>query len=204
VVATVVLVVELVVVVVATVVLVVELVVVVVATVVLVVELVVVVVVGVHIGSPGWSVQVQSPVLHWSIIDFLQVLRSLPEKAPHAELISSAHAFEPQIGGAAFAPETKTPAQSATAINVTTAFLVIVEPPMAVRRSHLEIGFGVMYRVPRLRHACQDQKELRSDAGDAAATMPRRAKPPGPAGPGGIGYAPESGSSRLVAGQEGA
>src|SRR5262249_24531830 len=56
----------------------------------------------------------------------------LPDKPAHPAAISSVQDFEPQSGGAAFAPETKTPAQSASTTNVTTAFLVIVEPPMAV------------------------------------------------------------------------
>ena len=102
---------------------------------VLVVELVVVevvVVAGVQSGSPGCIVQVQVPALHWSRIDALQALRAAPDKPAHPAAISSAHAFEPQIEGAALAPETKTPAPSATANNVTAAFLVIVGPPVAV------------------------------------------------------------------------
>jgi hypothetical protein len=95
------------------------------------VELVVVevVVAGVQSGSPGCIVQVHVPALHWSRIDDLQALRAAPDKPGHPAAISSEHAFEPQIGGAALAPETKTPAPSATAANVTTALRVIVEPP---------------------------------------------------------------------------
>src|SRR5262249_61784949 len=108
--------------------------VVVVVEVVVVVAVVVVEVVVVtgHVGSVGSPVQVQRSALHCEISDFLQVLRSLPDKPAHPASISSAHGFAPQIGGAAFAPVTETPAQSATATTVTTAFLVIVEPPMAV------------------------------------------------------------------------
>jgi hypothetical protein len=158
VVATVVLVVELVVVVVATVVLVVELVLVlvvelvvvlvvelvVVTTVVLVVELVVVVTLQIpsHAGSVGSPVQVQLASLHCSTIHFLQALNASPVKAPHAELISSPHCLLPQIGGAAPARETKTPAASATVANMTAALLVIrviVEPPSG--RSRVRIRF---------------------------------------------------------------
>jgi len=101
--------------------------VVVVVVVVVVVE--VVGVVGVQVGSPGCIVQVQVPALHWSRIDDLQALRAAPDKPAHPAAISSEHAFEPQLAGAALAPETKTPAASATANNVTAAFLVIVALP---------------------------------------------------------------------------
>jgi len=96
---------------------------------------VVVVVVGAHGGSAGF-VQEQnvSPlILHWSRTNLLQALKSAPDKAPHAAWISSAQDLEPQSGDAAFAPETKTPAASATANNVTTAFLAIVAPPDMTR-----------------------------------------------------------------------
>jgi hypothetical protein len=86
-------------------------------------------VVGVQSGSPGCIVQVQVPAVHWSRIAALQALRAAPDKPAHPAAISSAHCFEPQSGGAALAPETKTPAPSATAANVTTALRVIVEPP---------------------------------------------------------------------------
>jgi hypothetical protein len=108
----VVLVVVVVVVVVPKIVVVVELVVpeMVVEVVVVVVEVVVVVP---HAGSAG-SVQEQnvSPlILHWLRTNFLQALKSAPDKLPHAAVISSAHCFELQSGGAALAPETKTPAR---------------------------------------------------------------------------------------------
>src|SRR5262245_2734653 len=101
-----------------------------------VVELVVLVVVVVwpHAGSVG-SVQEQnvSPlILHWSITEFLQALKSAPDKLPHAAAIACAHCFEPQSGCAASGPETKTPAASATAANVTTARLVMAKPSVAV------------------------------------------------------------------------
>ena len=90
------------------------------------------VVVGPHAGSVG-SVQEQnvSPlILHWSRTNFLQALKSAPDKPAHPAAISSTHCFEPQSGAAALGPETKTPAPSATAVNVTTALRVIVEPPL--------------------------------------------------------------------------
>ena len=113
------------------------------------------VVVGVHAGSVG-SVQEQnvSPlVLHCSRTNLLQALKSAPDKLPHAAVISSAHCLEPQSGGAASAPETKTPAATATAANVTTARLVMVEPPYG--RSRLSSNFGALPPCATLRHACQ-------------------------------------------------
>jgi hypothetical protein len=92
-----------------------------------VVELELVVVVGVQ-GVGVDPSQEQSVVLHWSMTDFLHARKSAPVKAPHAELICS----EQKCGlhfPAAPASETKTPAASATAANVTTALLAIVEPP---------------------------------------------------------------------------
>jgi hypothetical protein len=159
------------------VVLVVGLVVLVVEVVVLVVELVeveveVVVVATGHGGSPGSPVQVHIPALHWLITFLEHWLAAMPEKAPHAELISSEQFFLPHAGGAALAPETKTPAVSATAANVTTAFLVIVEPPYG--RSH-----PVAVADPKVRFgALVKMKKSRRAAGGAAATMPRRATPP--------------------------
>jgi hypothetical protein len=113
-----------------------KMVVVVVPKLVVVVELVVVVVKRVvpHAGSAGF-VQEQnvSPlILHSATTALLQSLKAAPDKLPHAAATSSAHCFEPQSEGAALAPETKTPAASATAANVTTTLLVIVSPPMAV------------------------------------------------------------------------
>src|SRR4030095_7047240 len=66
-----------------------------------------------------------------SITSFLHVLRAMPDKPAHAVAISSAQVFAVHFP-TALASETKPPAQSATANNVTTAFLVIVEPPVAV------------------------------------------------------------------------
>src|SRR5262245_52201948 len=101
----------------------------------------VVVVVGVQLGSPGCIVQVQVPAVHWSRIDALQALRAAPDKPAHPAAISSAHCFEPQSGGAAFAPETKTPAASATANNVTTAQKALLERlsemPLAELKRHV-------------------------------------------------------------------
>src|SRR5262249_48435293 len=101
----------------------------------------VVVVVTGHSGSPGCIVQVQVPALHWSRIDDLQALRAAPDKPGHPAAISSEHAFEPQIEGAALAPETKTPAPSATAVNATTTPRVIVEPPY-MPRSRIVLSAG--------------------------------------------------------------
>src|SRR5262245_34079151 len=106
-----------------------------------VVVLVVVVATG-QSGSPGCPVQVHGPALHWARIDDLQALRAAPDKPAHPAAISSEHAFAPQIEGAALAPETKTPAPSATAANVTPALRVIVEPPCG--RSNSKIDFGAL------------------------------------------------------------
>jgi hypothetical protein len=94
-----------------------------------------------QLGSPGCIVQVQVPALHCSRSNDLQALRAAPDKPGHPAAISSEHAFEPQIGAAALAPETKTPTPSATAANVTTALRVIVEPPWP---SHAKIDFGAL------------------------------------------------------------
>jgi hypothetical protein len=100
--------------------------------VVVVLDVVVVVVTG-QLGSPGCPVQVQSPALHWARRFLVHVLAAMPVKAPHAELTSSAQDFLLHAcGGAPVAKEeTKTPAPSATAANVTPALLVIVEPPLS-------------------------------------------------------------------------
>src|SRR5262245_28026108 len=96
---------------------------------------VVVVVVGVQSGSPGSPVQVQVPVLHCAMTDLRHMLRALPDKPAHPAATSSEQDLLLHAGGAAVATgETKRPAPSATAANVTTALLVIVigEPPIAV------------------------------------------------------------------------
>jgi hypothetical protein len=94
---------------------------------VLVVELVVVVV-GVHAGSVG-SVQEQSVVLQLRRTALLHALRAVPFKPAHPAAISSAQSFLLHGPVAVATEETKTPAPSATAANVTTALRVIVEPP---------------------------------------------------------------------------
>ena len=53
---------------------------------------------------------------------------------------SSEQSFELQAGGAALAPETKTPAASATAANATTALRVIVERLLLRSRIVLSAG----------------------------------------------------------------
>jgi hypothetical protein len=61
----------------------------------------------------------------------IEFLRAMPDKPGHPAAISAEHCFEPHIGGAALARETKTPAVSATIANMTPALLpvlVIVEP----------------------------------------------------------------------------
>src|SRR5262249_17423341 len=80
---------------------------------------------------------------HWARIDDLQALRAAPDKPAHPAAISSAHAFEPQIEGAALAPETKTPAPSATAANVTPALRVIVEPPYGRSRARDRCSYEI-------------------------------------------------------------
>src|SRR5262249_36420739 len=118
-----------------------------------VVELVVVVVTG-QSGSPGCPVQVHCPASHWRGPDDWRALRAPPAKPAPPAAISPEHAFEPQIEGAALAPETKTPAPSATAANVTPALRVIVEPPYG--RSNPKIVSALYRRVVTLRHACQE------------------------------------------------
>jgi len=105
-----------------------------------------VVVVTGHSGSPGSPVQVQERALHWLITVFAQ----LPEGwGPHASLISSLQAafvsHLPLLSAIA-EEETKTPAPSATAANVTTTRPVIVEPPYG--RSNPKSDFGAL--PPRL------------------------------------------------------
>src|SRR5262249_13568105 len=102
------------------------------------VELVVVVVTG-QSGSDGCPVQVHCSASHWARMDDLQALRAAPDKPAHPAETSSEHAFEPQIEGAALAPETKTPAPSATAANVTPALRVIVEPPYGRSNPKIEL-----------------------------------------------------------------
>jgi hypothetical protein len=97
--------------------------------VVVVVELVVVVVAAPpHAGSIG-SVQEQHVVWQLLITSSLHVLRAMPDKPAHAVAISSAQVLAVHFP-TALASETKTPAQSATAGNVTTALLVIVAPSL--------------------------------------------------------------------------
>jgi hypothetical protein len=74
----------------------------------------------------------------------VHVLAAMPVKAPHAELIWLAQVFLLHAGGdaAVATEETKTPAPSATAANVTTALRVIVEPPYG--RSNPKIDFGAL------------------------------------------------------------
>jgi hypothetical protein len=125
----------------ANVVVVVELVVVVVVLV--VVATVVVVVSGMpsHGGSVG-SVQEQFGfVLHSFTTVLLQALKAMPVKAPHTELISSEQTFGLHFP-AALASETKTPAPSTTAANVTTAplIIVIVKPLWQLVAQHQLVG----------------------------------------------------------------
>jgi hypothetical protein len=108
-------------------------VVVVVGPVVVVVGGAVVVVVGPHAGSVG-SVQEQSPFRQFAISALRHALKAAAFKPGHAAAISSEQTFGLH-SFVAVASETKPPAQSATAANVTAAFLVIVEPPMAVPMS---------------------------------------------------------------------
>jgi hypothetical protein len=79
------------------------------------------------------------------------MLRALPDKPAHPAAISSEQDLLLHAGGAAVATEeTKTPAPSATAANVTTALLVIVIVEPAARHQ-----FGALSCVsPHLRSAC--------------------------------------------------
>jgi hypothetical protein len=87
----------------------------------------VVVVVGVQSGNPDSPVQVQVPVLHCAMTDLRHSLRALPDKPTQPAAISSEQFFLPHGGGSAVATEeTKTPAPSATAANVTTTLRPIV------------------------------------------------------------------------------
>ena len=84
-----------------------------------------------HAGRPGSPVQVQRNALHGSVMVFMQLPVGL---GPHVALISSAQDVRvshlPLLSAIA-EEERKTPTPSATAANnVTTAFLVIVEPPI--------------------------------------------------------------------------
>jgi hypothetical protein len=103
---------------------------------VVVVELVVVVAPTGQTGRPSSPVQVQRPSLHWVVMFFAQLVPL--ELGPHAARISSLQAVflsHLPLLSAIAEGETKTPAASVTAANVTTTFvivLVIVEPPVAV------------------------------------------------------------------------
>jgi len=80
-------------------------------------------------GRPASPVQVQEPALHWSIRLLTQLLEGW---GPHASPISSLQAVfvsHRPLWSAIAEEETKTPAPSATAANVTTALRVIAEPP---------------------------------------------------------------------------
>jgi hypothetical protein len=103
----------------------------VVVEVVLVVVELLVLVVGPHAGSVG-SVQEQSVLLQLKRTALVHALRSMPFKPAHPAAISSEQSFLLHGPVAVATEETKTPAASATAANVTTALRVIVEPPMAV------------------------------------------------------------------------
>jgi hypothetical protein len=102
----------------------------------------VVVVVGPHAGSVG-SVQEQSVVLQLRRTALLHALRAMPFKPAHPAAISSEQTFLLHGPVAVATEETKTPAPSATAANVTTALLVIVAPPYG-RRSQANIEFGAL------------------------------------------------------------
>src|SRR5262249_34956696 len=146
-------------------------------------------------GSP---VQEQSPLRQLSIRSLRHLLKALALKPGHAAATSSEHTFGLHSFpggwtalGLAVASETKPPAQSVTATTVTTAFLVIVEPPMSVSRS-----------ISTLAHACRSSTSLsrrkvsqgcrrcgHTDAEKNEARGSRRTR--------GFCYAPEAGSSRL-------
>jgi hypothetical protein len=109
------------------------------------------------VGSLRGTIQEQVPALHAASTALLQSLRALPERPPSMAVTSSEQFFPLQVGAAALAPETKTPAASATVANMTAApraILVIFEPPpMAVPT--LRSISALYHRVLPLRHACQ-------------------------------------------------
>jgi hypothetical protein len=127
---------------------------------VVVVVVVDVVVVTGHSGSPGSPVQVQRNALHWSVTFFAQLIEGW---GPHASLISSLQAVvlsHLPLWSAIAEEETKTPTPSATAAkNVTTAFLVIVEPPMAVPVRDKD--FGELPRRGRRGEIREDSRTMR-------------------------------------------
>jgi hypothetical protein len=112
-------------------------------------------------GRPGSPVQVHCLALHWLITLSTQLFEAW---GPHAALISSLQAVLlshlPALSAIA-EEDRKTPTPSATtANNLTTAFLVIGEPPIAVpvlsRCPVLTSISAPSGRVPRFRHGCQE------------------------------------------------
>src|SRR5262249_14197565 len=116
-----------------------------------VVDVVVLVVVGAHcagvfgglnttaheVGSAIGTLQEQVPALHWPTTKLVQALAALPVRAPPSMTVtSSVQVFVLQVGGAALAPETKTPVASTTVATKTAALLVVLvivgPPPLAV------------------------------------------------------------------------
>src|SRR5262249_32598676 len=89
--------------------------------------------VGAAIGTP----REHEPALHWPATKPEQALAALPVRAPPSMTVtSSVQVFVLQVGGAALAPETKTPVASTTVANKTAALLVVLvivgPPPLAV------------------------------------------------------------------------
>src|SRR5262249_55037651 len=103
--------------------------------------------------------QEQVPALHTSSTAVVHALTALPDRPKAAT--SSLHDFEVQSagGGAALAPETKTPAASATVANMTASSLdkLAIEPPLAVSQPKSKIDFEAR-PVAGLRADCQDEK----------------------------------------------
>src|SRR4029450_7933562 len=102
----------------------------------------------------------------------LHALRAMPFKPTQPAAISSEQTFLLHGPVAVATEETKTLAPSATAANVTTALLVIVEPPYG--RFQLRSIPALYHQVPRLRHACQREK-VPQGCGDDDAARRRRA-----------------------------
>jgi hypothetical protein len=104
---------------------------------VVVVELVVVV--GVHAGSVG-SVQEQSVLMQLKRTTLLHALRAMPFKPAQPAAISSEQSFLLHGPVAVATEETKTPAPSATAANVTTA--LTTRPAGATEHERARFMFG--------------------------------------------------------------
>jgi hypothetical protein len=138
----------------------------------LVVGVELVVVVTPHAGSVG-SVQEQSAFRQFARSSLRHALKAAAFRPGHAAAISSLQTFGLHSFVAA-AGEAKTPAPSATAANVTTALMVIVEPsPVAVPM--LRSMSSLCHRVPVFDTPVKTKKS-RSDAEKSEAPGSRRTR----------------------------